>query len=108
MKITYDTNLLQNYLASHNVTLIAEYKYVPCRKYKADYCIPEWRLLIEIQGGLFNKKAHGSITGLLKDIQRLNLATVNGFYLLRITPDDFRKTQCIEWVEMFRKQHEFK
>ena len=83
------------------------YHYALPRKFNADFGIIEggpcderrrW-LLIEITGGIYGKKgtkcklcgrmdkgAHGSITGILKDNERLNAATMAGYQMFRFTP----------------------
>ena len=100
----YDTSLLEKYCKSLGMTLEKEFKYVPSRRFRADYCILEWRLLIEVVGGIYNGKAHGSITGIKKDIERLNLSTICGWQMIRILPEDFIKTQAIDILETWRKE----
>lgn len=102
--IKYNFNLLEKYCETFCIKLKKEFQYIPKRKFRADLAIPTWKLLIEIVGGIFNKKAHGSITGIKKDIERLNFATIYGWQMLRITPEDFLKTQAIDLIESWRKQ----
>ena len=100
----YNTGLLEKYLKTFNMELVKEFYYVPNRKFRADFAIRHWRILIEVVGGVYNKKAHGSITGVLKDIERLNLSTIYGYQMFRVTPDEFRETQCVNLLECWRKQ----
>ncbi len=102
--IKYDTNILERYLATYCLTLEKEYKFAPKRRFKADYAITGWRLLLEIEGGIFTKQAHGSITGILRDIEKYNLAMIYGFQVLRFTPEQFKKTQGIDIIESWRLQ----
>lgn len=44
---------------------------------------PSRRLLVEVQGGVYTRQAHGSVTGVLADIDRLNAATLAGYRMLR-------------------------
>ena len=62
-----------------------QYGYVPGRKFRADFAFPTARVLVEVQGGVYTRKAHGSITGILKDIERGNLAALHGWRVLRYT-----------------------
>lgn len=64
-----------------------QYYYAPPRKLRADFAWPDARLLVEVQGGIWGRRAHGSISGVLADIDRLNAATLAGWRLLRVTPD---------------------
>ena len=61
-----------------------EYRYARKRKFRVDFAYPEIRMGIEIDGGIFNKKAHGSITGILNDIDRNNTAAMEGWTMIRI------------------------
>jgi very-short-patch-repair endonuclease len=64
---------------------VRQYHYARPRKLRADFAWPYVRLLFEVQGGLFTRRrgAHGSVTGILADIDRLNEATLAGWRLLR-------------------------
>ena len=61
--------------------------YVPGRKFAADFGWVAQRLLVEVQGGIFTGQAHGSITGIMRDNERLLYATLHGWRLLRFAPD---------------------
>ena len=80
---------------------VRQYYYARPRKLRADFSFPEHRLLIEIQGGIFMKRggAHGSITGILADLDRLNAATLAGFYMLRFTPDQVKTGEALAVIE---------
>lgn len=96
---------------AQNLTLaggaLAEYErqfaYVPGRKFAADFAWPAHRLLLEVQGGVFTGGAHGSITGIKRDIDRLNIATLNGWRLLRILPDATKQDEIAETLEMVER-----
>lgn len=100
----YETALLQRYCASLGITLEKEYKFCKARRFRADYAIPEWRLLLEIEGGAFNRGRHFRGTGAIKDMEKYNLAAVEGWQLLRCTPQEFCKTQMTNWLEKWRQK----
>lgn len=81
-----------------------QYRYVPGRQFRADFGIPERKLLIEVQGGVFSRRAHGSITGVLKDNERLNQATLQGYRVLRFTPDEVMDGRAKETVAQCLKE----
>ena len=60
-----------------------EYKFHADRGYRADYCIPSARIIIEHEGGTFIGGRHVRGTGYAKDCKKYNLATVNGWRVLR-------------------------
>lgn len=58
---------------------LCQYRYVPGRKFTADFA---WEcgdvvVLVECDGGVFSGKAHGSISGIVSDIERANHAAAN-------------------------------
>jgi hypothetical protein len=98
-------DLLAIHLKELGVDFERQYAYVPGRKFKADFVMypavsgqmssMNWTMyrqrrpiLIEVQGGIFSKKAHGSISGILNDNARLNFATKHGYRVLRFTTDE--------------------
>jgi very-short-patch-repair endonuclease len=100
----YETGMLEKYLKTFGIKLEKEYKFVPGRRFRADFAILPWRILIEIEGGAWTNGRHFRGKGAIKDMEKYNLATVGGFQLLRFTPTQFKKTQGIEWLEMWRKE----
>ena len=75
-----------------------QYPYAPGRKFRADFAFIEARLLVEVQGGIWQRKAHGSIKGILADIERLNQATLWGWRLLRITAEQLNRDEVIPMI----------
>ena len=80
--------LMAVHLKELGVTYERQYAYVPKRRFRADFALPEHRLLIEVVGGVYTYQAHGSIKGVKADMERLNLATLHGWKLLRFTPHE--------------------
>ena len=64
-----------------------QYPYAKPRRLRADFAWPAWSLLVEVVGGVWQRQAHGSITGVLADIDRLNESTRHRWRMLRFTPD---------------------
>lgn len=67
---------------------VREFRFAPNRKFRADFAWPAWLLLCEMEGGVFTRQAHGSITGLLRDIEKYNLAATLGYRVIRCVPKD--------------------
>ena len=82
--------------------IIAEFKFCKTRRFKSDYYIPELKLLIEKEGGIYTGKAHGSITGILRDIEKYNLATILGYKILRYQPKDLMSYKTIEDINKIK------
>ena len=87
-----------------------QYFYARPRRLRADFALwrpgrpPRFRLcLVECTGGIFSRQAHGSITGILADIGRLNAATLASWLMLRFTPDMISDGRAEELLERMCK-----
>jgi len=80
-----------------------QYHYVPGRKFAADFGWATQRLLVELQGGIFQGVSHGAVSGMLRDIERLNLATLHGWRLLRFVPSQIADDQIGETIELIEQ-----
>lgn len=83
-----------------------EYRFVPDRRYRADFCYPAARLLIEVEGGVHGTGGHSTGTGITRDIEKGNAAMLAGWRLLRCTGEQVTNGQCVQWIEqaMDRKE----
>lgn len=78
---------MANLLDELHIDYIRQHRYAFGRRLRADFALPKWHILIEICGGIWQRRAHGSIKGVLADIDRLNQATLSGWFMLRFLPD---------------------
>ena len=78
------------YLKSLNIEVVPEYKFLPDRKFRADWYIPSLSLLIEYEGIMSAKSRHTSVTGYSKDSEKYNLATLAGYRILRYTTMNYK------------------
>ena len=76
-----------------------QYPYVEGRKFRADFAFIEQRLLVEVTGGIWNRQAHGSVSGVLADNARLNAATIAGWRLLRVRPDEVEDGTALDLIQ---------
>lgn len=61
----------------------AEYKFHPTRKWRIDYAWPDVKLAVEIEGAVWIQGRHTRGSGFIKDIEKYNSLTANGWRLLR-------------------------
>ena len=52
------------------VDIVSEFKFLEERKFRFDYAIPDLKIAIEQEGGVYTRGAHGSISGILRDIEK--------------------------------------
>lgn len=62
-----------------------EFRFSPPRRWKADFCCHEARLLIEIEGGVYTHGRHTSIKGFLNDAEKYLEAELLGYTVMRLT-----------------------
>lgn len=67
---------------------VKEYQFHPLRKWRFDYCFPELRIAIEIDGGVWTGGRHTSPKGYYNDMEKFNEAAALGYVVLKFTPDD--------------------
>jgi hypothetical protein len=78
-----------------------EFRFAPGRKFRFDYCYPDKMIAIEKEGGIFASHGggHRSISGLLRDVEKYNLATLHGWKVYRITPNMIANGSALALIE---------
>lgn len=71
-----------------------EYKFVHDRRFRFDLAIPEKRIAIEFEGGVWSNGRHVRGKGYVNDCKKYNLATMHGWKMLRYTVED---TKRVAW-----------
>ena len=71
---------------AHLPAPVPEYRFHPSRRWRLDYAWPEYRVGLEVDGGVFTRGRHTRGTGWLDDTEKLNAAAVLGWRMLRCTP----------------------
>jgi hypothetical protein len=76
------------------------------RLFRFDYAIPEYKIAIEQEGGIWAKgnSGHSSGTGISRDMEKSNLAQANGWVVIRRTPDQMITSETIELIRSIIKQ----
>jgi len=62
-----------------------EFKFAANRKYRADYCFIEKKIIVEYEGLSCDRSRHTSIVGYSNDCEKYNLAQKLGYIVLRYT-----------------------
>ncbi len=66
-----------------------EFKFHPVRKWRFDFALPNQKVAIEFEGGVFLPKArHTSMIGYSKDVEKYREAVLHGWKVLRYTAKD--------------------
>ena len=77
---------------------IPKYQFHPKRKWRADYCWPDYNLLLEIDGGIWSKGRHVTGTGRLADMEKQSEAAILGYRILYVTPQQMNDGTAMDRV----------
>jgi hypothetical protein len=81
------------------IEVLKEYIFHPTRKWRFDYAIPEHKIAIEVEGGVWTKGRHTRPQGFLGDVEKYNSATLLGWRVFRVTPGDLYKTKTLNLLK---------
>lgn len=73
-------------LTDHLPAPVAEFKFHPTRKWRFDWCWPDQKVALEVNGGVWTRGRHVRGQGYLNDLEKLNEAQLIGWMVLQITP----------------------
>jgi hypothetical protein len=72
-------------LIALQIPFAKEYKFMPDRRFRMDYAIIEQKIGIEYEGIMSEKSGHTNIKGYTSNAQKYNIATIDGWKILRYT-----------------------
>ena len=81
------------------VECVKEYKFYPERRWRFDYAIPEHKIALEVEGGVWTQGRHTRPQGFLGDIEKYNTATLMGWRVFRTTPTDLYRTATVNLLK---------
>ncbi len=80
---------------------VPEYKFCPTRRWRLDYAWIDYKLALEVEGGIWITGRHNYPSGFLKDIEKYNTLTLMGWKLIRCTPSDIKSLRIIATLQDF-------
>lgn len=80
---------------------VFEYSIVPDRRWRWDIAWPDWKVAIEVQGGVWsrNGKGHARPSRVIKDMDKRNAATLWFWKVLEVTPQTLMRQRTIDMVK---------
>ena len=87
------------------VECVKEYKFHPDRRWRFDYAFPEYKIALEVEGGVWTQGRHTRAQGFLGDIEKYNTATLMGWRVFRTTPTDLYRTATVNLLKAAIKAH---
>lgn len=75
------------HLNAYKIDFEREYRFCPDRRWRADFFLPQYKTLIEVEGGTRSKGRHSRHAGFTNDCEKYNAAILLGYRLLRYTTE---------------------
>jgi hypothetical protein len=75
-----------------------EHRFDRVRRWRFDFAYPAHRLALEVEGGIWTGGRHTRGAGFLKDMEKYNEATLAGWRILRVTPEQLRNGYATKLV----------
>ena len=76
-----------------------EFRFDDTRRWRFDYAIPEHRIAVEVEGGIWTNGRHTRGKGYMNDMEKYNRATVLGWRLIRVAPDRLFTTYTLQLIK---------
>jgi very-short-patch-repair endonuclease len=71
-----------------NIEVIPEYQFDKKRRWRADYAVIQYNILLEVEGGIYTQGRHTRGTGYKNDMEKYTAASLQGWTLIRVQPSE--------------------
>jgi len=78
---------------------VTEYRFHDVRRFRFDFAWPEYKVALEVEGGVWSRGAHGRGSGIVRDIEKYNLATTMCWRIIRVQPNDLCMETTIKMIK---------
>jgi len=97
-KSKYNDPFIQFVKQELGIELWPEFYFCTERQFRIDYAIPQNKIAIEQEGGIFMKgnSGHSSGTGIARDMEKNNLLVSKGWRLIRRQPNEMLTIETVE------------
>ena len=82
-----------------NVECVKEYKFHDTRRWRFDYAFPEYKIAVEIDGGIWQYGRHNRAKGYIADMEKFNEAAKLGWVVLKFTPKEQYKIETFKAIK---------
>jgi very-short-patch-repair endonuclease len=76
-----------------------EYRFHDKRRWRFDYCWPDKKLAVEIDGGIWSQGRHARGYGIIKDNEKINEAQKLGYRVFRFTPQQLKTGEAQTFIK---------
>ncbi|MCL1123413.1 hypothetical protein [Shewanella surugensis] len=75
-----------------------EVMFHPKRKWRFDFAWPQWKIALEVHGGVFKNGRHTRGTGFTEDRVKMNSAQLLGWIVIEATTEQVKNGLMVTWV----------
>lgn len=93
--------LLALHLRADKLTggMVREHRPHDVRKWRFDFAWPDKKLAVECEGGVFSGGRHTRGSGFVRDAEKYNWATANGWRVLRYVESEIRNGNAVAQIQ---------
>lgn len=79
---------------------VTEHRFHPMRRWRFDYAWPDCTVALEVEGGVWSRKRgrHVRGRGYIGDMEKYNEASLRGWTLIRVTPDQLFEAATMDML----------
>jgi len=92
------------HLRAAGIHHVREHKFHPARKWRFDFALPESRIAVEVEGGVWSKGRHTRGSGFMADCDKYNTAAAMGWYVFRFPTEQVKSGTAIQVIEDAHKR----
>lgn len=78
---------------------VREVHLIKGRRNRCDFVWPDHNLVVEVEGGVYSNGAHVRGKRFTLDCEKYNRITLDGYRVLRVTPEHVKSGKALEWIE---------
>lgn len=94
--------LLAFQMKAIGIPFTPQFQAIPGRQFRFDFKVG--RILVEVNGGIWQKGGHSTGRGISRDYEKNNLATMEGYKVLTFTADTIHSGEAVNMIEQAWKQ----
>lgn len=83
---------------------VREFRFAPPRLFRFDFCWPELGIALEAEGGIWIQGGHNRGAAYADDLDKYNLAAINGWRVFRISERQIRDGSAFDLVHRILTQ----